>query len=83
MCTQCVINIVSDVVEDILAEGIPITTPMLYDIIAEEADDIIAEEADDEFTVTDVAIKWANIGAPFEIEALVTELASGWKPEAK
>lgn len=73
MCTQCVINIVSDVVDDLLEDGVQITTPMLYDIIADEA------QADE--VVADVAVEWVNnIGAPYEIAPMLSELMCGWKP---
>ena len=78
MCKQCVINIVSDVVDDLLVDGVQITTPMLYGFIA----DAICMEG--LFSVADVATEWVNnIGAPYELSPMLVELMSGWKPYVK
>lgn len=78
MSRQCVINVVSDVCEDLLVDGVQITTPMLYGFIAGE----ICME--DRFSVADVATEWVNnIGAPYELSPMLCELMTGWTPEVK
>ena len=78
MCRQCVINVVSDVCEDLLVDGVQITTPMLYGFIADE---ICMGYL---FSVADVATEWVNnIGAPYELSPMLCELMTGWTPEVK
>ena len=78
MCMQCVINIVSDLCDDLLVYCVPITTPMLYGFIA----DAIAMR--DKFSVADVSKEWVNnCDAPYELSPMLCELMAGWTPEVK
>ena len=78
MCMQCVINIVSDVCDNLLVDGVQITTPMLYGFIADEI------AMCDECSVADVSKEWVNnIGAPYELSPMLCELMTGWTPEVK